>query len=293
MIDQRLHSPVRFSASLTDLQGRQRQQKRSVRARGAVPTGKVSQVRESLPLNVRVARLMPWLLASVLMGVMILAAIWMPRWLAQYPINEVRVEGEVRDERRLLEVETALRSLLEDQTFFSVSLKAIYQELTTLDWVESVKVRRHWPDRLLLVIHERVPVAVWNSEVLVSGEGSTFGSPSRYAIESLTQLSGPPDRLAEVMGYYHSMGRMLQPLGVSIKALSVDERLTARLTLDNGLKLVVDREHYAAKLHRYVRSHHQLWQQQGRQPVRVDLRYSDGMAITWEVIEDKPREHTS
>ncbi len=53
------------------------------------------------------------------------------------------------------------------------------------------------------------------------------------------------------MGFYHSMGKTLADVDLTIRSMDVNARLTARLTLNNDMELVVDREHYTTKLRRF------------------------------------------
>ena len=77
------------------------------------------------------------------------------------------------------------------------------------------------------------------------------------------------------------MSRILQEIGLGIRNVSVNARLTAELTLDNGVVLVVDREQYAHKLRRFVQLYRTVLEADNRALAKVDLRYADGMAVTW------------
>jgi cell division protein FtsQ len=207
--------------------------------------------------------------------------IYLPGKLDQYPINSVGVEG-VQDNRRQAEVRMALSGLVADENFFSVPLAEVFRTARALEWVADVQVRRSWPDRLVLLIEERVPVAVWNGGLLVSTSGEPFRALQQYNVDGLPHLYGPTERLSAVMDYYHSMSKVLAPVGLQIKRLDVDARLTAKLQLDNGVTLMVDRHQYARKLRRFVRMYDGVLSADERGLTRVDLRYADGMAVQWQ-----------
>ena len=138
-----------------------------------------------------------------------------------------------------------------------------------------------------VTVCERRPVAVWNETVLISDGGEPFKALKQYDLTGLPHLNGPQQRLEEVMGFYHSMGKMLSRVDLSIRRMDVNARLTARLTLDNDMQLVVDREHYTTKLRRFVRLYRGVLSTDSRQVTRVDLRYADGMAVTWGEQQEK------
>jgi len=250
-----------------------------VRVRGAQRRQTAKPVGASL--SQRVARALPWLLATLLLGVVMTAVIYLPRALDGYPIRAVEVEG-VKDARRQQEVQVTLSESVSDENFFSVSLGDIYRQARALEWVADVEVRRQWPDRLIIRIQERVPVAVWNDDLLVSNAGQTFRALNKYSVDALPKLFGPKDRLMTVLDYYHSMSKVLTPAGRKIARIDVDARLTARLTLDDGIAVTVDREGYARKLRRFVNLYNSVLASDSRGLARVDLRYSDGMAVQWQ-----------
>ena len=251
--------------------------RKTVKLRGARPLP-VKPARK--PLAERLSAAMPLLLGGVVLLGLIGGLIWVPGQLDDYPIRRVGVEG-VQDERRQAEVRMVLSGLVADENFFSVPLAEVFRTTRSLEWVEDVQVRRAWPDELILTIQERVPVAVWNDDLLVSTSAEPFRALKQYSVDGLPRLSGPQDQLAEVMDYYHSMSKVLAPAGLQIRRLTVDARLTARLELDGDLMLVVDRQQYARKLRRFVRMYEGVLAADERGLARVDLRYADGMAVQW------------
>ena len=254
------------------------------KARGAQPRGaqrKLQPVVDAGQLSRRLARTLPWLLASVLLCTVLVGVIFLPRMLDGYPIESVQVEG-VKDPRRQQAVELSLVESLYGENFFTVSLGDIYRRARALEWVADVQVRRQWPDRVVIRIEERVPVAVWNGDLLVSNAGQTFRALEKYSLQGLPALNGPKARLATVLEYYHSMSKLLAPAGKKIARLDVNARLTARAELDDGLVLVVDRENFARKLRRFVELYDGVLASDSRGLARVDLRYADGMAVQWQ-----------
>jgi cell division protein FtsQ len=256
-----------------------RTQVTSDRVRGAQRRQQPKQQSE-VSLARRLSGALPWVLASMLLSVVLTGVIYLPRALDGYPVQSVTVEG-VKDLRRQQSVQTALSELVSDENFFTVSLTEVYRQARALEWVEDVEVRRQWPGKLIIRIEERVPVAVWNDDVLVSNSGKQFRALSKYSVDALPHLFGPHARMLTVLDYYHSMSKVLAPIGRKIQRLDVDARLTAHLKLDDGVVIVVDREQYAKKLRRFVNVYDGILANDSRALARIDLRYVDGMAVQW------------
>jgi cell division protein FtsQ len=79
-----------------------------------------------------------------------------------------------------------------DHSVFSVSLAERRRRLLAIDWVEDVSVSRIWPDRLLVRIRERKPVAfvLFRSGVLLIDAEGVLLDPPALAHFAFPVLSG-------------------------------------------------------------------------------------------------------
>lgn len=224
---------------------------------------------------------MPWAMLAGLLVLLGGIVIYLPRVLGAYPISQVQVRGVVTDGRQQ-QLEAHLGGLVAGENFFTVSLAQLREAAAGLDWVESAEVTRRWPDRLVVTIRERVPVAVWNDKKLISNQGVVFAALDKYDTSHLPRLNGNEHDMAQVMTYYHSISQALLGMDVAVQRLEVDPRLTARLTLDNGTLVVVDREDFAFKLRRFAQLYSKVLTRDGRGVKRADLRYADGVAVEFQ-----------
>lgn len=224
--------------------------------------------------------------ALLVMVLVIWGATSVPEWLNRYPLEVVGVEG-VTDQRRQREVELRVSDLVQDKNYFNLPLSEMHERLEALGWVGSVNVRRHWPNTVKLTISEREPVAVWNDAWLVGSDGGLFEGVDKFELKALPHLYGPLERAEEVFEYYEIIQSQLKMAALIISKVEMDARLTARVTLADGVQIVVDRHQYENKLMRFVDLYLRELQQAPQQLESVDLRYADGMAVKWSQAENK------
>lgn len=104
-------------------------------------------------------------IANLLFALSIVAMLYMALYAvvhsSLFPLNEVKVEGElqhVNREQVKLIVEKHLRG-----NFFTLDLVEARNVFEKLPWARKVSVRRRWPDRLDVTIEEHVAMARWDT----------------------------------------------------------------------------------------------------------------------------------
>ncbi|MEW6119288.1 MAG: cell division protein FtsQ/DivIB [Pseudomonadota bacterium] len=195
-----------------------------------------------------------------------------------------------------LEVKTPVQHVTEAQirlvaerkvrgTFFTVDLERVRESLEKLPWVREARVERRWPDTLVVSLVEHVPLARWNAEALVNGDGEVFVAA---VSGKLPRLSGPDDASTEVVAAFHRYNAVLAPLGMAIETLRLSPRRAWRMRLDSGIELALGRDDTDARLARFVQLYPRLFgarpaadgeNHAAVAPIAVDLRYADGFAI--------------
>lgn len=201
---------------------------------------------------------------------------------------------------RTLDVKTPVQHVTEAQirlvaqrtvrgTFFTVKLDQVRESLEKLPWVREARVARRWPDTLEVSLVEHVPLARWNEDALVNGDGEVFVAA---VVGKLPRLTGPDDSSAEVVAAYVRQQKMLAPLGMAISELRLSPRRAWTMRLDNGIQLALGHGDTDARLARFVALYPRLFGAAApvqaavapaaplpRLPHSIDLRYPDGFAI--------------
>ena len=196
------------------------------------------------------------------------------------PIQKIRVQGA------LVHVnEDMLRNSVVDKVqggYFNIDVASLRKTVEQLPWVQSAAVRRVWPDTVVISVVEQQPLATWAKGGLVNIYGQVFVPDTNDEFKHLPVFSAPVGMQHSVTELYRDLSAQLTPLDLHIVSLQLDERRAVQLQLDNGIELVLGREERLARLQRFVKVYNKTLLHHAMRIRRVDLRYSNGMAVQWD-----------
>jgi len=199
----------------------------------------------------------------------------------EWPVQSVRIEGEFRHLQRT-DIQTIVEPLVGDG-FFAMDVVAIQQRIQPLPWVDQVSVRRVWPDVLSIQVREQQPVAHWAARGFLNARAQAFEPQQAPELAQLPHFSGPEGYERRVLEMYGRMQALLKPLKLGVGSLQLDARRTWRVQLSNGLVLEVGRGHPVQRVARFVRVYPAILAAGEGRVLSVDLRYSNGFAVRWQV----------
>ncbi len=231
-------------------------------------------------------RLKSWAVPATLVMVVFGLLIW-GRTALQNPqvmsVRRVQVDGEMHYLQRTNLEQVVAQAV--NGNFFTLDLMQMRKRIERLPWVASASVRRVWPDTLRVRVTERVPLAYWGKDALVSRQGVVFRPQQLPRLDGLATLEGEAQHAMAITQDYQRMDTLLQTVGLRVSRLRVDARQAWRIETDNGLKLQLGRRDVLPRLTRFVQLYPSLMgQETGRRPDTVDLRYSNGFAVHWEAL---------
>jgi len=221
--------------------------------------------------------LWPLLLVALGMGLYELGTRLMP--LADRPVALITVEGELEyiDHDA---VQLVIKPYLHE-SFLGIDLDGLHADLLAMPWVADASVRRVWPDKLVIDLDEQLPIARWGDQALLNNEGKAFAPQDISRFAQLPQLDGPERAKRRVMRHYQQFSSLLRPQGMVVSKLELRDRGSWCLTTEDGMEVLLGRDNLVEKMQRFMTIEQMLLQDRRELIARVDLRYSNGMAVAW------------
>lgn len=243
--------------------------RKSARARSRMRMPKLPRFKVNLK-----ALLMPPLLVAAVYS----AGVGAQRALDR-PIGEITIAGAFQ-RVSAVQIEAAIAPELE-HGFVSIDLKDLRSRVESLDWIDEVKVRRVWPDRLVVEVTEHRAAARWGESGLLNVRGELFTDNARYAFPELPSLTGPEGRERDVARLYLAVRGRLAEAHLGLDTLSMDARGSLELVLDGGLEVRLGRHEVDTRLDRFFDVVAPALAEELPRVDYVDLRYTNGFAVGW------------
>ncbi|HTT05417.1 MAG TPA: cell division protein FtsQ/DivIB [Steroidobacteraceae bacterium] len=229
-----------------------------------------------LALSPQVRRMLLRLTGAVCALVLVLVMVA----AANQPIERIVVSGSMQHVT-VMQVEDVVRAELHGAGLVTVNLGRISRALDALPWVDRAHVSLRWPRGLAIQIDEQVAVARWNGAGLLNARGELFLPATTLARPDLPRLSGPEGAEQEVTARYLQMQQRLQPLGLALTALALDERGAWNFTLADAVTVRLGRSNVDARFGRFVLAAAPLVRTRAADIGYVDMRYGNGFAVGW------------
>ena len=199
--------------------------------------------------------------------------------LMQHPISVINVEGDLQYIDRD-SVQGVIAPYLES-SLIGIELDALRADLLDMPWVAGATVTRIWPDQLVIKLDEHLPVARWGDSDLLNNAGRAFTPEQISHFQGLPQLNGPERAKGRVMQTYQQFNRLLRPYGHDVARLEMRDRGSWFLTTRSGIEMMLGRDDVVEKMQRFLVIDKLMLSDRRELIARVDLRYSNGMAVAW------------
>jgi cell division protein FtsQ len=166
-----------------------------------------------------------------------------------------------------------------DGGFFGLNVQAIKEQLESNPWVEKAVITRVWPDTLSVAITEEIPIARWGDKRLLNQYGESFTPELQEDDLTLPLLNGPEGMERKVMEQYQVFSQMLSDTGLRVREITLSERGSWALRMDNDLLVSIGRNDVMDRVQRFVKFYERHLYAQVDSLAAIDLRYNNGISI--------------
>lgn len=203
------------------------------------------------------------------------------------PLRVIEVSGDLNRLHPGEIQDTVVNAI--DGGFFSCDMHRLRQAVLSMPWVADVSIRRIWPDRLSMVVSEKVPLARWGDDALVSIDASVFRPQSIEEFGGLVRLTGPEGSQQRVVAFFQAVMTAALSRELLIREVELDQRRHWWLRFDGDLTVSLGRENVNRRLGEFFRVYPRLAEHSTRRPERIDMRYEHGFAVRWKEPADEER----
>lgn len=223
-----------------------------------------------------------------------------------FPIKKVELVNKLENQESGELQAIASRAI--NGGFFSLDVDSFRAELLSkLPWVETVTVRKIWPNKLLVAITEHKPVVRWSLPVkeeseavstrLLSDKGviiqPRLNSFQEERFNKMALFFGPEMSEEKVFEKCLQLNESLKKLidasasyNSTLKQCGMNERRSWLLTLDSGVIIKLGKENIIQSLSQYITVFTTQLKQYYEQVETVDLRFSNGFSVKWKAKAD-------
>lgn len=196
------------------------------------------------------------------------------------PISKLVLQGDVTYTREQ-DIKDAIFSIAPLGSVVTQDVDQLQNAILALPWVQSVAVRKQWPDTLKLFIVEHQAVAVWNKDKLLNKNGVIFdGSIDDVSEKHLIALFSNDEQSQFVLQAWREIALLFKNEALPVKELWYSVRHAWTLVLNNGIRLELGKEALIERVKRFLLLYPKLKEKQ-EQIVYFDLRYDTGVAVGW------------
>lgn len=201
------------------------------------------------------------------------------RQLLEIPVRHLEIEGSFQRVSKL-EIEAAV-SGAGTGSIMTLDLNDMHRRIAAIDWVDSVVLKRDWPDTLRISVVEHRAAARWGESGLLNVRGELFAEDVQRQYRELPMLAGPEGSHRRVASRYLEVRERLADTQLTLEAIRMDARGAFTIEFVGGLVVRIGRTDVSARIQRFFDvAARELSVELGR-VAYVDMRYPNGFAVGW------------
>ena len=200
------------------------------------------------------------------------------------PITSVYIVGDLKYtnvSRIKSEVEKSI-----DAGLLYLNTRQIRNILLVEPWIEDVFVRKVWPPGLSVKIIEKVPVAKWGADALLSSSGAVFEPRELGQFSNLVTLFSLQDSPKNVVEIFLVVKKVFERCGVLIRHFSATDRGDWVVVTTDEKRINLGRGDIREKLSRFQFAYEREINAYWPSVTRIDLRYPNGLTVDKRQIKE-------
>lgn len=240
-------------------------------------------LKKSRQASIRQPRNFSGLLKITLILFLLISTFWSWRLLHSprfMPIKQVQLITTYQhvDQKTL---QSIITPYVVDNGLFTIRVDQLKQQLLQQPWINSVLIKRIWPDKIEIDIAEQQALAVWNKDNLINPDGEIFSPPKKTFPNELPQFNGPDDQQELVVQQFKQLNTLFSAIGLQINNLNLNSRGSWQVGLNNGFVIMLGRTDIQQRVARFINVYTKTLADHTQDILSVDLRYPDGVAVEW------------
>lgn len=195
---------------------------------------------------------------------------------SSFPIKNINIEGQF-----VHLDEPGLKALANESIkggFFSINVDEIRQYMQSEPWVETITVRRIWPDALAINVIEQTPVALWNGVSLLNHRGHVYTPDVNTLPENLPSVTAPEGTEELILKELNRINTEINELGIALTAIHLSERRSWKLNFNN-LEVLLGKTEFEQRLQRFIELVPIAINENFTNISLIDLRYTNGFSV--------------
>lgn len=240
------------------------------------------------PIGVKLMHGMSNILFVVFLLIACVIGFWQVVQLPFFALRNITLAGNTTHSGDNYVRSHILRSLRGN--FFTIRLQNVQDAFVSQPWIRNAVVSRVFPNTLTVQLQEHQEIALWSSAEtdprLLSSDGIIFdANPDESENDSLPELSGPDHSAPMVLTAWRMLNPMVAPLDTRITRLSLDERGSWQLELEQNTTIMLGQvklEQLQQRVEQFVETIATIVARHNRSTRDVlyaDLRYPSGYAV--------------
>jgi cell division protein FtsQ len=201
------------------------------------------------------------------------------RELLDLPVRKLDIEGRFQRVTKL-EILAAAQPALKE-SFLTLDLEDIRERVAAIDWVDTVKLQRVWPDTLKISYEEHRAAARWGDKGLLNTRGELFADDVKREYPELPRLAGPEGSHQRVAATYMAVRDRLARANLTLESIEMDARGSFSIGLAGGMSVRIGRDDIDRRIDRLFAVAVPTLAGELDRVAYIDLRYANGFAVGW------------